>query len=235
MRDEKILSGWNGLTIAALGRGFAITGKEEWRAAAVAAVAAIRGRLVDRHGRLLRCAHAGVAAIPAFLEDYAFYVWGLIELYQATLREEFLDDALQLSKEMLRLFAAPDGGLYSVGSDADDLPLRMQSAVDGVIPAGTGILRSQMGSIQQQPLSHLFSLCTLDFLHGPPLEITLHGGTADQQDTIVHSVAQRFLPNLVLRRGRREGELQINVCAEGSCRPPLADLAELEALLDELA
>jgi hypothetical protein len=258
LRDEKILSGWNGLTIAALGRGFAITGKKEWRAVAVAAVASIRSRLVDSHGRLLRSAHAGVAAIPAFLEDYAFYVWGLIELHQATLQEEFLDDALQLSREMLRLFAAPNGGLYSVGSDADDLPLRMQSAVDGVIPsgltvaalnllrlgaicedetlsaAGAGILRSQMGSIQQQPLSHLFALCALDFLHGPPLEITLHGGTADQQDAIVYSCAQRFLPNLVLRRGRREGELQINVCTERSCRPPLADLAGLEALLDQL-
>ena len=203
-------------------------------------------------------AHAGVAAIPAFLEDYSFYVWGLIELHQATLEDEFLVDALQMSQEMLRLFAAQDGGLYSVGSDADDLPLRMQSAIDGVIPsghavaalnllrlgairedesltaAGAGILRSQMGSIEQQPLSHLFSLCALDFLHGPPLEITLHGGTADQQGAIIQSIAQRFLPNLVLRRGRREGELQINVCAEGSCRPPLADLAGLEALLDQL-
>ncbi len=258
LRDEKILCSWNGLMIAALGRGFAITGNSTWREAAVAAVGCIRSRLVENHGRLLRSAHAGVAAIPAFLEDYAFYVWGLIELHQATLDEEFLSDALQLSQEMLRLFAAPDGGLYSVGSDADDLPLRMQSAVDGVIPsglsvaalnllrlgairedetltaAGAGILRSQMGSIQQHPLSHLFSLCALDFLHGPPLEITLHGGTADEQGAIVHSISQRFLPKLVLRRGRHEGGLQINVCAEGSCRPPLADLAGLEALLDQL-
>lgn len=159
---------------------------------------------------------------------------------------------------MLRLFATEEGGLYTVGSDAEQLPVRMQSGVDGVIPsglavaalnllrlgaiseddaltsAGEHVLRSQMGSISQQPASYLFSLCALDFLHGPPLEITLNGGTTEERETILRHVAQHFLPNLVLRSGRSHGPLQINVCAERSCRPPLADLAGLEALLDEI-
>jgi uncharacterized protein len=258
LRDEKILCGWNGLTITALARGYAITGNSPWKAAAVAAANVVRQKLTTSSGRLLRSYHAGDATIPAFLEDYAFTIWGLIELHQATLQEDFLRDARQLSAEMLRLFATPAGGLYSVGSDAEQLPVRMQSAVDGVTPsglavaalnllrlgaiaddavltaAGERILRSQMGSVAAQPTSYLFSLCALDFLHGPPLEITLNGGTAPERATILRGVAQRFLPHLVLRRGEVSGPLQINVCAEGSCRPPLADRAGLEALLDKL-
>jgi hypothetical protein len=259
LRDEKILCGWNGLTIAALTRGFSITGNSAWKGAAVAATNVIRQKLTSSEGRLLRSYHAGDATIPAFLEDYAFTIWGLIELHQATLQENFLADARHLSQEMLRLFATAEGGLYTVGSDAEQMPVRMQNAIDGVIPsglsvaalnllrlgaiadddaltaAGERILRSQMGSITSQPASYLFSLCALDFLQGPTLEITLNGGTEEEHETILRRVAQRFLPNLVLRNGGASGALEINVCAERSCRPPLADLAGLEKLLDELS
>ena len=258
LRDEKILCGWNGLTIAALARGYAITGNSAWREAAVAASNVIRQKLTSSEGRLLRSYHAGDATIPAFLEDYAFYVWGLIELHQATLQEDFLRDARHLNGEMLRLFATPEGGLYTVGSDAEQLPVRMQNAIDGVIPsglavaalnllrlgaiandealtaAGERVLRSQMGSISQQPTSHLFSLCALDFLHGPTLEITLSGGTEGERETILRRIAQRFLPHLVLRSSGTSGPLQINVCADRSCRPPLTDLTGLEELLNKL-
>jgi uncharacterized protein YyaL (SSP411 family) len=259
LRDEKILCSWNGLTIAALARGYAITGNSDWKEAAVAATNVIRQKLTNRGGRLLRSYHAGDATIPAFLEDYAFYIWGLIELHQATLQEEFLADALHLSQEMLRLFATEEGGIYTVGSDAEQLPVRMQNAIDGVVPSGLAVaalnllrlgaitgdaalsvagerlLRSQMGSISQQPPSYLFSLCALDFLHGPPLEITLNGGTERVRETILRRIAQRFLPLLVLRRGEASGPLQINVCASRSCRPPVSDLAGLEELLDAIA
>jgi uncharacterized protein YyaL (SSP411 family) len=258
LRDEKILCGWNGLAIAALARGYAITGNRAWLQAATAAASFIRTRLKSSTGRLLRSYHTGTAAIPAFLEDYAFSIWGLIELHQATLQDDFLDEARHLSVEMLRLFTAPEGGLFSVGSDAEQLPTRMQGAVDGVIPsglsvaalnllrlglmaddaalttAGERILCSQMGSVTRQPASHLFSLCALHFLQSPPLEITLIGGSAAERETILRSIAQRFLPNLVLRNNSAGGPLQINVCAGGSCRPPLADLASLEIFLDEL-
>jgi uncharacterized protein YyaL (SSP411 family) len=92
-----------------------------------------------------------------------------------------------------------------------------------------------MGSISQQPASYLFSLCALDFRHGPALEITLKGGTPEEREKILRRIAQRFLPNLVLRNGSTGGPLQINVCAEQSCRPPVADLAGLEKLLDAIA
>ena len=215
-------------------------------------------RLRTPEGRLLRSFNAGEAAIPAFLEDYAFYIWGLIELHQATLKEEFLTDALRLSREMLRLFGAPAGGLYDVGSDAEQLPVRMRSATDGVIPsgvsvaalnllrlgrigndqelaeAGEALLRSHMGSVARQPSNHLFLLAAFDFTLGPQLELHLSGGTEAERETILRSVGRRFIPGLVVLDGEAEGPLHFGICANGTCRPPLSGVDELMQTLDEL-
>lgn len=257
-RDEKILVAWNGLMVAALARGYAATGEAAWREAAELASGFIRQRLLSPEGRLLRSYNAGEAAIPGFLEDYAFYVWGLIELHQVTLEERFLADALRLSREMRRLFGAEKGGLYNVGSDAEQLTVRMRSATDGVIPsgasvaalnllrlgriaddeeltkAGEALLRSHMGSVARQPAGHLFLLLAFDFALGPLLELNLSGGTAKERDAILRAVGRRFIPGLVVRGGAGAGSLQIGVCAGGTCRPPVADVSGLEQLLDEL-
>ena len=257
-RDEKILAGWNGLMIAALARGYAASGKAEWREAAERAAVFIRKRLLTAEGRLLRSYNAGEAAIPGFLEDYAFYVWGLIELHQATLAEGFLEDALRLSREMLRLFGAQGGGLYDVGSDSEQLPVRMRSANDGVIPsgvsvaalnllrlgriaddqeligAGEALLRSHMGSVARQPANHLFLLAAFDFALGPQLELHLSGGTPVEREAILRAVGRRFIPGLVVLDGEADGPLHFGICAGGTCRPPLAGVDELMRLLDEL-
>jgi uncharacterized protein YyaL (SSP411 family) len=257
-RDEKILTGWNGLMIAALARGYAASGEAVWREAAERAAGFIGSRLRTSEGRLLRSYNAGEAAIPAFLEDYAFYIWGLIELHQATLKEGFLVDALRLSREMLRLFGAPAGGLYDVGADAEQLPVRMRSATDGVIPsgvsvaalnllrlgriaedqelsgAGEALLRSHMGSATRQPTVHLFLLTAFDFALGPQLELHLSGGTALEREAILRAVGKRFIPGLVVLDGEAEGQLRFGICAGGTCRPPLAGVDELMRQLDEL-
>ena len=113
MRDEKVLTSWNGLMIAALAEGYAATGELRYRAAAEKAVSFVKRRLMRPEGRLMRSFHAGLTSVPGFLEDYAFFVHGLIRLYEATLLKEHLDDALRLSREMLRLFGdEASGGLF---------------------------------------------------------------------------------------------------------------------------
>ena len=257
-RDEKMLTGWNGLMIAALARGYAASGETLWREAAERAAGFIGARLLTADGRLLRSYNAGEAAIPAFLEDYAFYVWGLIELHQATLQEEFLIEALSISREMLRLFGAPGGGLFDVGSDAEQLPLRMQSATDGVIPsgasvaalnllrlgriaadqeltgAGEALLRSHMGSVARQPANYLFLLAAFDFTFDPQLELHLSGGSAAEREIILRAVGRRFIPGLVVLDGETAGPLRIGICAAGTCQLPLAGVDDLMRTLDEL-
>ena len=257
-RDEKILTGWNGLMIAALARGYAATGEMAWLNAAERAAWFIRQHLLTAEGRLLRSYNVVEASIPGFLEDYAFYVWGLIELHQATLEEGILADALRFSREMLRLFDAEEGGLYDVGFDAEQLPVRMRSANDGVIPSGASVaalnllrlsriaddeeltrkgealLRSHMGSVVRQPASHHFFLIAFDFALMPRFELHVSGGTAVERDSILRAVGRRFIPSLSIRSGAAEGPMRVGICAGGTCRPPVAGVDELERLLDEL-
>jgi len=228
-RDEKVLTAWNGLMIAALARGYALTGEKSYLAAAQRAAAFVAMELTTPDGRLLRSCHQGKAAIPAFLEDYAFYVWGLIELHQATLEQAYLDRARSLTGEMLRLFDGASGeGLYETGNDSEQLPVRQQNSHDGVLPSGnsvaafnlfrlgriTGdesflragevIVRTFMGGVASQPLASLHLLAAADFHLGTVMTITL-AGNREELGEMLHTVRRRFLPQLALRHGDESG------------------------------
>ncbi len=231
LRDEKILTSWNGLMIAALAKGFAVTGKLQYTEQAGRAVKFIKERLVTESGRLLRSHYLGVSAIPAFLEDYVFFVWGLAELYEATLDVQYLRDAVHFSRETLRLFVDEESyGLFDTGKDAENVLVRKKSILDGVVPSGNsvaamnflkigritgnksfikegeGILRSLMGNALAQPAGCLYSLIALDYLHGPDVDVTLVGKRDDPElRELRTTIAARFIPHLVLHV-RDEGE-----------------------------
>jgi uncharacterized protein YyaL (SSP411 family) len=83
-KDDKILTAWNGLMIAALARGAAVLGDDRYADMARRAAAMIEARLIDAGGRLLARYRNGQAGIPAYIDDYAFYIYGLHELFSAT-------------------------------------------------------------------------------------------------------------------------------------------------------
>jgi uncharacterized protein len=224
-RDEKILTAWNGLMIAALAKGYAITGKEEYLAAAARAAAFVGRKLVTPEGRLLRSFHLGEGSVPAFLEDYAFFVQGLIELHQATLDPSFLDGARSLASEMLRIFGAEGGGgLYETGSDAEQLPVRRQIAHDGAILSGNGVAAAnlfRLGRIcedaalvaagerlvraftvmaSRQPMAFLNLLAAGDVRLGPEFVVTLTG-KREEFGEMLRCLHRRFLPALAVRYG----------------------------------
>ena len=263
-RDEKVLTAWNGLMIAALARGYVLSGEERFLEAAKRAAAFIGTRLTSPGGRLMRSFHLGEASVPAFLDDYAFFVWGLIELHQVTLEPEFLDSARFLADEMLRLFHSGKGGLYETGLDSEQLPVLRQSARDGVLPSGnsmaafdlfrlgriTGdgrflesgeaVVRTFMGDVTRQPLAALNFLSASDYHLGPEVTVTL-AGNREELGGMLDAVHRRFIPNLALRHGGEGGEYPAvgglptaYVCAKGACRPPVTGADALGALLDEL-
>jgi len=137
-RDDKILTDWNGLTIAAL----AITGRilHESRYTQAAATAAnfILQQVRDQNGDLLHRWRKGEAAIHGQLEDYSSMVWGMIELYQASFEPRWLKAALDLNSRMLKQFKGSDGGLYQVVKN-DDLIARPMEVFDGALPAGNAV------------------------------------------------------------------------------------------------
>ena len=224
-RDEKVLTAWNGLMIAALARGSFAGINQRFLSAAEKSASFIMKNLRDPSGRLLRSFHLGEASVPAFLEDYAFFAWGLMELYEATAKSVYLDDALHLSEEMIRLFRDDEqGGFFDTGSDAEEVLLRTKGSYDDVIPSGNSVaainliklgkifrddsmiregertLRAFTGKIEQQPYGYPSMLNALDCFHGPDVEITLACRKKDGDCTaMLQLIRKKFIPDLVLR------------------------------------
>ncbi len=151
LRDVKILSGWNGLTIAALARGAALTGNQRWLAAARRAASFISSALTRADGRLLRSwCNGSASTIPGFLEDYAFLGWGYLELYRAGKDPADLATAEQLCRDALRLFKTVDERLVTAGNDQEQLPLALSDNHDGVMPSGPAALAMNLVTLARR-------------------------------------------------------------------------------------
>jgi uncharacterized protein YyaL (SSP411 family) len=109
-KDDKVLADWNGLAIAALARGSQLLGDRGLKEAADRAAGFILDRMRDGRGRLLHRYRDGTAGILGNLDDYAFLIWGLLELYEAGFRPEHLEAARSLALEMVTRFRDGEGG-----------------------------------------------------------------------------------------------------------------------------
>ena len=139
--DDKVLAGWNGLMIAALARAGRDLDEPRYSQAAASAADTILRHMRSADGGLCRTMRRGEAKIPAFLEDYAFMIHGLIELHRTDHDRRWLeavDGFLKLSNER---FGDGRGGYYDMLADQSDLFVRLRSTWDGAIPTGA----SQMG------------------------------------------------------------------------------------------
>jgi uncharacterized protein YyaL (SSP411 family) len=139
-KDDKILTAWNGLMIAALAKGAQVLGQEAYLDAAAKAADFVLTHLVRQDGRLLARYREGDAAYPGYLDDYAFFIGGLLELYSASGKPQYLKTALHLQEELERLFADEEsGGYFLTGSDAEELLFRPKESYDGALPSGNSI------------------------------------------------------------------------------------------------
>ena len=223
-KDDKILTDWNGLMIAALSKGAQALNKPEYADVASKAADFLLKKLRRKDGRLLHRYREGEAALPAYLDDYAFLIWGLIDLYQATFKARYLQEALVLTDDMLRLFwDDKEGGLYFTGSDGEELIARMKDAYDGAIPSGNSVaalnllrlgrmtMRQELEKQAEQAMesfgttisrSHTaFSqlLIALDFALGPSQEIVIAGNLAEKDTKqMLRTVQSPFHPRKVL-------------------------------------
>lgn len=139
-KDDKILTAWNGLMIAGLAKAGLALDDPRYLAAAERAVARIGRHLTDGDGRLLARWRDGQGAFAGKLDDYAFYAWGLLELYGATLKLAHLTEALRLSELLLTFFLDREkGGLFPYPSDGEQLLTRTKETHDGAIPSGNSV------------------------------------------------------------------------------------------------
>jgi uncharacterized protein len=145
--DDKRLTGWNALMVAALADAGAALAQPRYLDAAAGCAAFLLQELRDDRGRLLRSYNDGRAKIDAYLEDHAFLLEALIALFEATCEERWFEQAIVLADVMIARFADPElGGFFSTAADAEALIARRKDLEDSPIPAGgssacAGLLR----------------------------------------------------------------------------------------------
>lgn len=254
--DDKVLTDWNGLMVAALAkaaRAFADTDlAEQARQATGTLLAAMR----RPDGRLLHRLRQGDAAIPGLLDDYAFLAWGLLELHQALGDPAYLTVATELAQTLLDHFAVPQGGFSLVADDAESLIVRQRVFFDAAIPSGNSVAfcllmalfrltgkqelqesaallsRAAAAQIATHPAAVTFLLCGLSELLTPAAEVTV-AGRAGAPDTtaLLDALAGQYLPEALVRFEAADGPASARVCRAGACLQPVSTP---EALLDVL-
>ncbi len=221
--DDKVLTDWNGLMIAALARAGRALPDAGFVEAAQRAADFIR-RTMWKDGELLHRYRDGEAAIRANLDDYAFLAWGEIELYQATLEPEHLRRALDLTDEMVRRFHdAERGGFFFSPEGKTDLIVRRKEVYDGAVPSGNSValydllrlgrltgredyerLAADTSSafsrqVASQPSAFTFFLSALDMAIGPSQELVIVGDPEAEDTRALLAVAREgFFPSRVV-------------------------------------
>ena len=242
--DDKRLTSWNALAIAALADAGAVLGREDYLDAAGTCAAFLLEQLRDAEGNLLRTYKDGRAHLNAYLEDHAFLLEALLALYEATFETRWFTEAQQLAETTIERFGDPErGGFYSTSSDHEELIARRKEVGDHPIPSGNssaamGLLRlaaltgerryEEAGAgvfalfakpAVEHPDAFAHLLRALDFHLAPTREVALVGDDLAELTTVVR---EKPRPHLVLAGG-----------PEGAEQPPL--LASRTAVEDRPA
>jgi hypothetical protein len=222
-RDDKILTDWNGLMIAALASGAQVMKDGVCRSAAENSARFILQRMRQEDGRLLHRYREGSAGIQAHLDDYAFFIWGLVELYEATFDAFFLKTALELNEDMVsRFWDHQGGGFFFTPQDGESLIVRKKEYYDSATPSGNSIalfnllrlarltgrtdleekawalVRSCSGLIRRYPPGFTQFLSAIDFGIGPTFEVVIVGSPdAAETNAMMHALRGSYLPNQV--------------------------------------
>ena len=229
-RDDKVLVSWNGMMIAALAQAAAVLHEPRYTTAARDAARFVLRTMQTPDHKLLHSYKDGLARFNAYLDDYAHFIDGLIDLYQVEFEAEFLGAAILLTQKMIDLFHDPDhGGFFYTSNDHEVLIARNKEAQDGATPSANGIAawtllrlgritgRSDFEewaqstldflspTIAQAPAAAAQALIAVDFLLGPTREIAIvDGADPTETDAVLTELNRRFLPNTVIVRKRSE-------------------------------
>ncbi|MFQ6606730.1 MAG: thioredoxin domain-containing protein, partial [Fidelibacterota bacterium] len=139
-KDDKILTDWNGLMIAALAKGALILDEPTYLVAARRAAEFLWTSLRDAQGNLHKRYRNGEAGLSGHLDDYTFFTWGLLELYEATLEPRYLIQATELQEQTFTEFWDEiNGGFFLGKASTEDLPVRSKTGYDGALPSGNSV------------------------------------------------------------------------------------------------
>ncbi|MCP5021696.1 MAG: thioredoxin domain-containing protein [bacterium] len=225
LKDDKILTDWNGLMIAALAQAGRAMDRPDWVQAADRAAEYAWNALRDpKTGRLYKRSRGGKAGLQGMLEDYAFMAWGMIELHQATQDPRRLAAAEQLCNTAIKYFWDKDhGGFFLYPSDGEELIVRAKEVYDGALPSGNSVMlwnlarmgrltgrvsyeehaeramRAFSNEIRGNARAHTQFLVGVDFFQGPTYEVVISGDPMDPETkAMLKALSTGFRPRLVV-------------------------------------
>jgi uncharacterized protein YyaL (SSP411 family) len=223
-RDDKILTDWNGLMIAALALASRASGNPEYYQTAETAMRFILDRMRLADGGLLHRYCDGEAAIPAFADDYAFIIRALIELYETSFNSSWLEEAVVLNHYLSRHFSDIRGeGFFTVSDDGETLIARKKEIYDGAIPSCNSMMLGNLvllghltgdpeyeeqasrvaecfsGIVSRSPSSYSQYLCGLDHLLGPASDVVIAGEESDPvAKEMIRIVCDSYIPSVTV-------------------------------------
>ena len=223
LKDDKILTDWNGLMIAALAKAAIVLDEPVYLDAAEKAAEFVL-HSISKGERLLKRYRNGVAALDAHLDDYAFMAWGLLELYEATFATKYLSQALDLMNIMVEDFWDDKNGGFFLGSDqSEKLIVRSKTAYDGAIPSGNSVavmnmvkltritgntnwaelaektIRAFSEDVNRAPTGYTLMLTGFMFDTQNSKEIVIVGDSRNRNTTkFLHTIRASYAPHKVL-------------------------------------
>ncbi|MGH2639609.1 MAG: thioredoxin domain-containing protein [Rhabdochlamydiaceae bacterium] len=247
LTDDKIQTSWNGLMISAMSKAYEALGVATYLEGAIAAAELILNALTieNGHPKLFRSLTQGEPKGNGVLEDYSFFINGLIDLYEASFEPKYLEKAISLCETMLIGFHDSNGGgFYQTSGNATDLIARAKDAFDGATPSGNSVAAlacSRLAEfttrtdfkeaakdtfeafwriIKDQPSAFTEMLVALQFFLGNASEIVVSGSLESKETrNLLNTLRSEFLPNSVLLLADRRLE---NISPLVSDRIPLA-------------
>ncbi len=223
-KDDKIMTDWNSLMIVALSKAARAFDEPAYAREAAMTADFILSKMVSPEGRLFHRYRDDEVAVEGFLDDYAFFVWGLIELYQATFNTEYLKNALLFNDQLILHFRdSIHGGFFHTADDSEKLIMRSKEIYDGAIPSGNSVCALNLlylgritgntdlenkayeimqlfsGQVSKMPIGYTQLMCALDFAVGPSREIVV-AGDPEREETqeIISDINREFVPNKVI-------------------------------------
>ncbi len=253
-RDEKILTSWNSLMIAAMCDLYRITKNEIYISVARSANEFIQKYLYENE-TLYVSFHLGKRGVSAFLDDYAAYIYAQLSLYGATLENEYLNCASNLCDKVISDFGDNTGGFYLYGEGHEELILRPKETYDGAIPSGNSLMAYNLvrlslitdekkyeavsqrqldfvgTSAAKYPTNHAMLLIALLDYYEPLTKITVIFDEKTDKSSLLlklpHDVIVHALKAPTNEYTLKNGKTTYYVCRNHTCLPPTNDLYEL--------
>jgi len=223
-KDDKVLTDWNGLMTTAYARGGRVLDDPELIKIAEDSIAFITGNMTNGDDGLFHRYREGQSSINANLDDYAFMVLALIELYQSTFKFEYINKALKLQEYLDKYFwDDKNGGYFFTDSRSEELIVRQKESYDGAIPSGNSVSAfnlvrlgritmnaefekkaTRIGeifgeNIKNSPVSHTYLLSVIDYLSGPSYEIIIVDGEKKEGSREFFEIINKhFIPNKIV-------------------------------------